>query len=313
LNPAVGLTFTPSRTLNVYAGYSEGSRAPTSIELGCADPTEPCKLPNALAGDPPLDQVVVSTWEAGLRGGTGQMFNWNIGAFRAANRHDILFVASTQTGFGYFRNFGETRRQGLEAGVSGRVGHVTVGGGYTFLDATYQSAETVDGSGNSSNDAAVAGVRGLDGTIQIQPGDRIPLIPRHMVKAFADVRITTKASLDLNLVGVSSSYARGNENNQDQPDGTYYIGAGSVPGYGVVNLGARYQATHRVQLIAEINNLFDTRYDTAAQLGATGFTGAGAFIARPFPAVGGEFPVQRASFVAPGAPRTGWVGARVAF
>ena len=57
-NPAAGVTFNPSRTLNVYAGYSEGSRAPTSIELGCADPDLPCKLPNAMAGDPPLDQVV---------------------------------------------------------------------------------------------------------------------------------------------------------------------------------------------------------------------------------------------------------------
>jgi outer membrane receptor protein involved in Fe transport len=47
LNPAVGVTFNPSRAVTLYAGYSEGSRAPTSIELGCADPNQPCKLPNA--------------------------------------------------------------------------------------------------------------------------------------------------------------------------------------------------------------------------------------------------------------------------
>src|SRR6185436_15885973 len=44
LNPAAGVTFSPIPAVNVYAGYSEGSRAPTSIELGCADPTQPCKL-----------------------------------------------------------------------------------------------------------------------------------------------------------------------------------------------------------------------------------------------------------------------------
>ena len=38
LNPAAGVTFSPTRAVNLYAGYSEGSRAPTSIELGCADP-----------------------------------------------------------------------------------------------------------------------------------------------------------------------------------------------------------------------------------------------------------------------------------
>ena len=67
-NPAAGVTFSPSRSLNFYGGYSEGSRAATSIELGCANPDEPCKLPNAMAGDPPLDQVVTRTWEAGARG-----------------------------------------------------------------------------------------------------------------------------------------------------------------------------------------------------------------------------------------------------
>ena len=66
-NPAGGVTFSPWHILNLYAGYSQGSRAPTSIELGCADPNQPCKLPNALAGDPPLAQVVTQTWEAGLR------------------------------------------------------------------------------------------------------------------------------------------------------------------------------------------------------------------------------------------------------
>ena len=163
---------------------------------------------------------------------------WNAGVFRAENRDDILFVTSEQTGFGYFKNFGKTRRQGLELGASGQVGRVTLGAGYTYLDATFQSAETVNGASNSTNDAAEAGARGLEGTIEIEPGDRIPLIPRHMLKAYADVQVTSALSLDLDLVGVSSSYARGNENNLHQPDGTYYLGPGTAPGYAVVNLGA---------------------------------------------------------------------------
>ncbi len=126
LNPAAGVTFSPSPSLNTYAGYSEGSRAPTSIELGCADPDQPCKLPNALAGDPPLKQVVTRTLEAGIRGKHGAI-GWNAGVFYATNQDDILFVASTQTGFGYFKNFGSTRRRGIELGISGRRGRVTGG------------------------------------------------------------------------------------------------------------------------------------------------------------------------------------------
>ena len=57
-NPAAGVAYTPVHLATLYFNYSEANRAPTSIELGCADPTEPCNLPNALVSDPPLKQVV---------------------------------------------------------------------------------------------------------------------------------------------------------------------------------------------------------------------------------------------------------------
>jgi outer membrane receptor protein involved in Fe transport len=134
-----------------------------------------------------------------------------------------------------------------------------------------------------------------------------------MIKAFADFQATKKLSADLDFVAVSRSYARGNENNLSQPDGVYYLGPGSSPGYGVVNLGARYQLQKRVQLFAQINNLFDHHYYTAAQLGPTGFTNQGTFIARPFPVVDGNFPIVHATFYAPGAPIGVWGGVRFQF
>ncbi len=312
-NPAVGLTYRPGAAVNLYAGYSEGSRAPTAIELGCADPATPCKLPNALAGDPPLEQVVTRTLEAGVRGSAEPGLQWSAGWFRADNRNDILFVASPQTGFGYFKNFGRTLRQGMELDVKSRFRRLSLGAGYTFLDATFQSAEEVNGSGNSTNEEAHSGVPGTDGTIDIDPGNRIPLLPRHLVKAYADLQVTSRLLVDAGFVGVSSSFARGNENNLHAPDDTYYLGPGSSPGYGVVNCGARYRIHSRVELYIQANNLFDRRYFTAAQLGPTGFTGTGNFIARPFPAIDGEFPVQQATFYAPGAPRAAWAGVRVYF
>ena len=127
LNPAFGVTFTPRPSFNVYGGYTEGSRAPAAVELGCADPEQPCRLPNAMAGDPPLEQVIAKTWEAGVRSAAGSQVSWTIGAFHARNVNDLLFVASEQTGFGYFKNFGETERQGLEMSATGRTGRVTMG------------------------------------------------------------------------------------------------------------------------------------------------------------------------------------------
>jgi outer membrane receptor protein involved in Fe transport len=312
-NPAIGFTFNPTKIFRAYASYSEGSRAPTSIELGCADPNEPCKLPNALTGDPPLRQVVTHSIEAGVRGGTEGRFAWSAGWFRAENHNDILFVASTQTGFGYFKNFGQTRRQGVEVNLSGRYRRLSLNGGYTFLNATYETVETVNGSSNSTNDAALSGAPGMDGTIQVRPGDRIPLIPQHMLKASAALQATRKLSLDLDFIAVSTSYARGNENNQSRPDGIYYLGPGTSPGYGVVNLGGQYQIRPKLQLFAQINNLLNHRYYTAAQLGVTGLTSQDTFLARPLPAVGGEFPLIHATFYAPGAPIGAWGGLRFRF
>jgi outer membrane receptor protein involved in Fe transport len=312
LNPAAGAIFRPAQHMSLYANVSESSRAPTSIELGCADPANPCNLPNALAGDPPLDQVVTRTVEAGARGDYSGI-TWSAGWFRANTDHDILFVASPQTGNGYFKNFGRTRRQGLELHVSARVQRVTLGGNYTLVDATYQSPETVDGSSNSTNDSASVGAPGLDGVIQILPGDRIPLIPRHIVKVFGDIQATTKLSLDVDFSAVSSAFARGNENNASQADSTYYLGPGTSPGYSVVDAAARYQVRPHVQLFAQINNLFNRHYYTAAQLGPTGFTAQGTFIARPLPAVSGNFPIVHAAFYAPGAPFGAWGGLRLTF
>jgi outer membrane receptor protein involved in Fe transport len=302
---------------NPAVGYSQGSRAPTAIELGCADPANPCSLPNALSSDPPLQQVVTDTWEVGLRGKPETFsflhnLSWNAGAFRAENRNDILFVSSVQLGTGYFQNFAKTRREGFDADLDGRTGRVTWGLDYTFLDATYQSPAVVDGSANNTSDTALSGYPGLDGNIYIHPGNRIPLIPKQSGKAYADFQATSKLVFDINVVTVSSSYARGNENNAYKADGVYYLGPGVSPGYAIVNFRAHYDLFKRLQLAVQIDNLFNKQYYTAAQLANTGLTAQGTFIARPFPEYttgpqAGNYPLQSATFFSPGAPRRAWV------
>jgi outer membrane receptor protein involved in Fe transport len=310
-NPAIGVTFNPSEVFSGYIGYSEGSRAPSSIELGCADPENPCRLPNAMAGDPPLDQVVTRTVEAGARGLVAKRLAWNIGVFRADNRDDILFVADDTSGFGYFKNFGKTRRQGVELGVNSQLGPVYVGANYTYLDATYRSPEELLGEGNSSNEEGP----GFEGTIEVEPGDRIPLVPRHIFKAFAAWDVTEQISLSLDAINIGSSYARGNENNEHQAEAPYYLGSGEIGGYTVFNLGAEYRPMQALTLFAQVNNVLDREYYTGAQLGSTGFNAAGEFVARPFagPVVDGERPLLGSTFLAPGAPRTYWLGARFSF
>jgi outer membrane receptor protein involved in Fe transport len=256
--------------------------------------------------------VVTRTFEGGVRGTRGPIA-WNADFFHADNHNDILFVASQQSGFGYFKNFGKTRRQGIELGLNGRRGRLNAGAHYTWLDATFQSPETIAGAGNSTNDAAQAGGLGLHGDIDIEPGNHIPLIPRHIFKAFADVQLTTKLALDVDVIASSGVYARGNENNAHEPDGVYYLGPGTTPAYDIVNLGAHYDISRRLEFVGQVNNLFNTHYYTASQLQGTGITPQGTYIARPFPAIDGAFPVLRSAFYAPGAPTMVWVAAKVRF
>ena len=305
-NPAVSLTITPRPSLTGYVGFSEGSRAPSAIELGCADPENPCRLPNALAGDPPLKQVVTHTLEAGLRGKLSDRAVWNAGVFRAENRNDIMFVVDDVSGFGYFKNFGKTRRQGVELGTQARFGTLYVGANYTFLDVTYRSSELMAGEGNSSNDAGP----GLEGLIQVEPGDRIPLVPRHLGKLFATWKLTPQFAVSADLLAVAGSIARGNENNQHEPDGVFYLGPGRTGGYTLVNFGLEYFPVDRLKLFAQINNAFNRRFYTGSQLGSTGFNAAGNFEAQPFgpPAGDDDAQLRGSTFVAPGAPRAFWFG-----
>lgn len=315
-NPSVGLTWSPAASFNVYGRFSEGNRAPTSVELGCADPSAPCSLPNAFSSDPPLAQVVTYTWEAGLRGKLpfSGMRNsrWNLDAFHSENHNDILFVAAPITGTGYFQNFAKTRREGIDASLDGAANRFSWGLDWTLLSATYQSVETLDGTANNTNDAALAGYPGLAGVITVHPGNRIPLIPKHTGKAYLDFQPVRRLGIDLNEIVTSSEYARGNENNAYQADGVYYVGPGVSPGYAITNLRVHFDFTKHLQLALQVDNLFDRKYYTAAQLANTALTATGAVQSMAFaPYVGGPYdgsaPAQSVTFFAPGPPRRAWV------
>ncbi|WP_293682200.1 TonB-dependent receptor, partial [uncultured Phenylobacterium sp.] len=255
-------------------------------------------------------QVRTVTAELGARGRLG-VVRWNASLFRGENHNDILFVADDLSGFGYFKNFGRTRREGAELGVSGEWGPFSAGASYTYLRATYRTEEVVGGAGNSSNETGP----GFEGEIEIERGDRIPLVPKHLFKVQAAWQVTEAFSLSADMLASSGVYARGNENNEHEPDGVFYLGPGKTKAYAVFNAGAEWTPLPALKLFVQVNNLFDARYETAAQLGATGFTDSGAFIARPFatPVVDGERPVRNATFFAPGAPRMVWAGVRYRF
>lgn len=290
LNPALGVSFTPRPSLSAYAGFSQGNRPPSPIELGCSDPASPCNLPNAMTSDPPLKQVVSRTFETGLRGKTEGGLKWAAAVYRTTSYDDILFV-STAASSGFFQNFGQTRRQGLEASLERSRGRFGWALNYSLVDATYQSSALVFSQANSTADA--------NGDIQVSPGDRIPGIPRQHLNALARYELTDRFGVAANAVAVSRQFARGNDNNAHQADGVNFLGSGEIAGYALLNLNLSYRLDKGFQLFARVSNVFDRRYATAGALRQNFFPGG--TLAAP----GGQ---TNETFYGPGAPRGMWVG-----
>ncbi|MBA3696531.1 MAG: TonB-dependent receptor [Methylotenera sp.] len=279
-NPAIGLNYNPSTTLGFYGGYNEGMRAATPVELSCADENRPCALPNAFAADPHLNKVVAKTYEGGVRGKLAEKVNWNVGLYNTQNTDDIQFIASNSTGFGFFKNVGETRRRGLEMGLNGKFDRLSLAVNYGLVDASYQSNFTVGSPANSTTDGS--------GQIQVTKGDRIPGIARQTLRLRVAYDFTPAWNIGTNLVLASGQYARGDENNEDIN--------GRVPGYAVMHLDTHYSLNENWKLFAKVNNVFDNKYATFGVLGENIFNA--------------QTPEQ---FRSPAAPRAAWVGVTYEF
>lgn len=288
VNPAVGVNFVPSERFTAYAGYSEGMRAPTPVELTCADPSAPCKLPNNFLSDPALRPVVAKTLEAGARGKLTPAFAWSAAAFRTLLSDDILFVSSG-TGAptaGYFRNVGATRRQGVELSASVSQPAWKLALRYGFVDATFRAPYVESSPDNSAADA--------DGNIVVPAGARIPGIPRHALKASFELTVTPETSIGFALRAASAVHARGDENNLDAN--------GRVGGFAVLDLHASWRVAGGTEIFLQVDNVFDRRYATAGTLGRNFFTGPGHAFA---PDAAASEP-----FLGIGAPFGAWVGIR---
>ncbi|MGH6836382.1 MAG: TonB-dependent receptor [Methylocella sp.] len=256
INPVVGLTYKILPTVTIYGGYSEANRAPTPLEIDCANKNQPCLLENQLVSDPPLKQVVAHTYEAGLRGGQTVLdagrLDWKAGYFRTDSTNDIVSEASTLTGRGFFANVPSTLRQGIEAEANFHYGNLSAYANYAFVDATYQFAGPLASPNNPFADT--------NGNVSVTPGDHIPGIPRHQVKFGGDVAVTSKFKLGADVLVAGAQYFAGDDANQNP----------KLPLYWVANLHASYQMDEHVQFFGLINNIFNNRNATFGAFFNTG-------------------------------------------
>jgi iron complex outermembrane recepter protein len=261
INPVVGLTYEFNKELTIYAGYSEANRAPTPLESTCSNKFNPCILETALVSDPPLQQVVTHTVEAGARGAYTLPSDYGTlvykaGYFRTQATNDIVSEASELTGQGFFVNVPETLRQGVEAGLTYNIGAWNFYGNYAFIDATYQFSAAFSSPNNPFANS--------EGEIMVHPGDHIPGIPRHMGKFGFEYAFTPKFKVGMDTLFVGAQYFFADDSNQNP----------QLPFYYTLNLHASYQVTDNIQVFGIVNNLTNNHYATFGTFFQTDTTAA---------------------------------------
>lgn len=243
VNPMAGITYKITDAVTLFGSYSQANRAPTPLELDCADANKPCLLEGSLVADPTLKQVVAHTGEAGLRGsltGVGGTFNWSASLFRTDSDNDIVALASTIQGRGYFTNVAATRRQGADLTGRFTAENWSTYVGYSFLDATYQFSGALASPNNPAADA--------DGNVLVTPGRHIPLNPGSSVKAGGEWEMLPGLVLGADLVFTGSQYYDGDHANQNE----------KLPGFATVGLHGSYAMGGGWQIFAAADNLFDS-------------------------------------------------------
>jgi outer membrane cobalamin receptor len=288
-NPALGVAHRlGDGAPTLFANIARNNRVPTVIELGCADPEEPCRLPAGLQADPFLEQVVSRTLEGGLRFGSNDSpWRGALTLFRTDNRNDILFRSVSVAGqLGYFQNFPRTRHQGLDAEATTRWGQLELGLAYSHLQATYEAAGTL---------------RAGERNVQVTPGTRIAGLPRHLFKASLDWRAGGGVALGADVQVLSRRGVAGNEDGRIENGAEERVDF-SLPGYALLNLRAAWkpESVKGLELFARVTNVTNRRYASFGAIAETVFDANGAYS-------GDE---ADALFVAPGAPRAFTVGAR---
>lgn len=291
-NPAIGLNYNQNASLGFFAGYNEGMRAPTPIELSCADPLTPCRLPTDFLADPVLDPVISKTLEVGVRGKLNANLHWNAGVFHTKLKDDIQFISSGNSfNLGYFDNVGDTQRQGLELGLGATFDKLNLTANYQYLRATFKNSVQFHNENNSSADD--------DGNFTANAGDYLPNIPKHSLKLRAAYDFTPDLTVGLNMIASGSIFARGDENNQDVN--------GKVAGYTVFNADANWRFHQNWSGFLKVTNIADKDYASLGILGTNAFNKPD----KSFNEIPADW--QAEQFQSPGAPRAAWIGLRYEF
>lgn len=253
LTGSVGVDWEAGGDVVLFSSLGRGFRAPTIMELACADPADPCPLPYELGADPPLAAVTADTWQAGARVAAGRGWTGEAVVYRTEVHDDIFNVQAPESRAGYFTNLERTRREGLELSIGvAPVPRLSVEADLAFTRATFRTAATLSApyidDDADEPDGTPPGNADLDPPT-VGRGSRLPMVP--------DVSAELHATADFgswsftgHVAHTGRQWLRGDEDNTEPhlrlPAHTV-VGASAARalGSGRVVIGARNLLDHR--------------------------------------------------------------------
>ncbi len=235
LSPMVGLSWSVSQALNFYGNVSTAFETPTTTEF--ANPAN-----NGTAGgfNPALGPQTATNYEIGVKGLLPGQVRYDVALFKIDVKDELSsFELVAAPGRDFFRNAGESSREGLEAALSFKPFRgLTTSLAYTFSDFTYDTFRP----GTSVFD-----------------GNQLPGIPRHQFHAEVSYYHPSGFYTSWDMLHVGSFFA-------DDANTT------RINAYHVANLRMGHSATYgnwEVSPYLGVNNLFGEDYNSNVRLNAT--------------------------------------------
>jgi iron complex outermembrane recepter protein len=160
-SPKIGVTYTLSNELNVFANYSRGFKNPTTAV-------------SSYSNNPDLKPEIIDSYELGVRGQPASWLYYNLALFLVDTDDKIVRVGGPRN----VENVGKTRSSGCEAGVNvdfrnGFHGSIN----YTYVESEFREYTTL--AGVSYN------------------GKELPLVPNHVFGAGIGYKSPLIGQIDL--------------------------------------------------------------------------------------------------------------------
>lgn len=236
VSPKIGATFALTDTMNVYASYNTGFRAPSENQL--FRPSVGATAADAgaralLALD--LKPITATQLELGWRG-TFERWSLDMTAFQLVKRDDLVSQRDVATNIATSVNAGKTSHRGVEAGFGLELlPSLRMDSALSYARHKYEEwvAATADFSGND-----------MEAAPRVLGNTRISWTPLASVDAQLEWIHIDRYWLEASN---SSSFPR-------------------YGGHDLLNVRARWQATPSISLFGRVYNAADSRYADSAQV-----------------------------------------------